>query len=330
MASPGTVALAASRPQALPAPSAELQPDHQRDRADESLYLIGRPPLDRLLSFARNQGVNPPGEGRLVEVWNAARERVRQLEKDEAGLADNPPLLPLGPEYEPLLVDFLKDPLVRGGFNTVPTDVVLVELDSLVVSQRHIDLTFARRLAGRLGPAPSRDALFRTCLPFDHPRPPVNWSRMDRDKFVFVSPSNDLRFLGSMPMEAGHVTGSPPPGVVVGVVGLAVGFGSNFLNAIHVEGRLILNNGSHRAYALRAMGITHVPCIVQHASSREELSLVASSEVRRHPDRFLKNVRPSMLRDYFDPKLHVVLPVHRRVRQVTVRFTVHEEYVPVV
>jgi hypothetical protein len=109
---------------------------------------------------------------------------------------------------------------------------------------------------------------------------------------------------------------------------MAVGFGSNFLSAIHVENRLLLHNGSHRAYALRKIGLKRVPCIVQHVSSRDELELVASSEVRRHPDRYLKDPRPSMLADYFNPGLHTVMQVRSRLRQITVRVEVDETYVP--
>src|SRR5437899_11154194 len=131
-----------------------------------------------------------------------------------------------------------------------------------------------------------------------------------------------------MELHAGRIKDYPPPGDVVGVVGIAVGFGPNFMNAVYAENRLILNNGSHRAYALRKLGITHVPCIVQHVSSRDELDVVASSEVCSNPDLYLQRPRPMMLRDYFHPKLHKVMPVHRRSRQVTVRFEVEEQYVP--
>ena len=274
--------------------------------------------------------MSPPGGGALTDEWRAANEIVRALEREEAGLADDPPMSSLGPEYEPLLIEFLKDPLVRHGFNTVPTDVAMVELDRLVVYQKHIDLTFARRLETELGPAPSRERIFRTCLPYDHPQPPVQWSQVHRDAFVFVSPSNDLRFLGAMPLQAGHIARYPPPGSLAGVVGLAVGFGTNFLNAVYAERRLILNNGSHRAYALRKLGVSHVPCIVQHVSSRDELDVVATSAVRRDPDLFLKHPRPSMLKDYFDGRLHKVMAVRRRLRQVTVRFEVKEISVPAV
>ena len=317
---------------ATPVQAAELEHTAGGDQgtAVENLYLIGRPKLKEFLRYVAGHAVNPPGQGTLTAEWNAANEVVRALENEEAGLADDPAMSSLGPEYEPLLIELLKDPLVRHGFNTVPTDVAMVELDRLVVYQKHIDLTFARRLETELGPAPSREQVFRACLPYDHPQPPVQWSQVHRDAFVFVSPSNDLRFLGAMPLRAGHIARYPPPGSVVGVVGLAVGFGTNFLNAVYAERRLILNNGSHRAYALRKLGVSHVPCIVQHVSSRDELDVVATSAVRRDPDLFLKHPRPSLLKDYFDRRLHKVMAVRRRLRQVTVRFEVKEISVPAV
>ena len=119
-----------------------------------------------------------------------------------------------------------------------------------------------------------------------------------------------------------------PGGNLVGIVGASVGFGSNFMNAIYAEQRLILNNGSHRAFALRQMGVTHVPCIVQHVSSRDELEVVGSTALRRDPDLYLKHPRPPMLTDYFNPQLRMVLPVHRRLRQITVRLEVEEDFVP--
>jgi hypothetical protein len=76
------------------------------------------------------------------------------------------------------------------------------------------------------------------------------------------------------------------------------------------------------------MGITIVPCIVQHVSCRDELELVAASEVKRRPDLYLKDPRPPMLVDYFRPGLHTVLQVQPRLRQITVKVDVDEAFVP--
>jgi hypothetical protein len=300
------------------------------DEVDENIYLIGRPTLAKFLRFMSHQAAESESrdEGALTDEWRAAQEHIRTLEKDESGIADYPPIGRLDARLEGVRNELLKDPLIVHGFNTVPTNILMVELDRLVVYQKHIDLSHVDRVKSRLGPAPGDEEIFRLCLPADHPRPPMKWSRVHNDTYVFMSPSNDLRFLRVMPLQEHHITNYPPPGTLAGVVGVAVGFGSNFLNAIHVENRLILNNGSHRAYALRDLGFTHAPCIVQFASSRDELDVVASGDLKEHPDLYVRNPRPPLLKDYFDPKLRKIAPVRRRLRQVTVKFEVDEAFVP--
>ena len=317
-------------PERVPVRERKRTDQANRDAVDENLYLIGRPTLKQFLRFVKSHAVDSPNEGILTDEWQAANDFVRTLEKEEAGAADNPPItkLEVNSKNERLLSEFLKDPLVQNGFNTVPSEVAYVELDRLVVYQHHIDSTYVRLLERELGSSPSEEQIFRTCLLHDHPQPPVKWSRARGNKFIFMSPSNDMRFLGAMKLQAGNIQNYPPPGNLAGVVGLAVGFGSNFLNAIYSESRLILNNGSHRAYALREMGVTHVPCIIQHVSSREKLEVVAASVIADKPDNYLKNPRPSMLRDYFNPKLRKIMPVHRQLRQIIVKFEVEDAYVP--
>lgn len=300
--------------------------------ADTSVYLMGLPKLRHFLRFIRHHATAPEDEDELMRQWQGAKEYFASLAHSEPGAADDPSIVSLGVggEYEPLLRKLFADPLIKNSFNTVPTEVALVELDKMVVYQKHIDVTFAEQLRQRLGTCPSNEEVFHTCLPYDHPSPPSKWSRIDDETWIFVSRSNDIRFLGAMPLEANHVQGVPHPGALLGVIGLAVGFGTNFLNAIHAGNRLILHNGSHRAYALRALGLKHVPCIVQHVSTPDELSRVAPRDVSSDVDFFLKNPRPPMLKDYFDHSMAKTVHVQRVLRQVKVRFSVSEYYTPVV
>jgi len=91
---------------------------------------------------------------------------------------------------------------------------------------------------------------------------------------------------------------------------------------------LILNNGSHRAYALRELGLKEVPCIVQTVTRRDELELVASGDFQQFPDRYLKAPRPPLLKDYFDPKLRKIVVVQRKNRLVRVQIGVEQSDVP--
>src|SRR5439155_25311177 len=140
--------------------------------------------------------------------------------------------------------------------------------------------------------------------------------------------STDLRFLESVLLQFDKISGHKPQGPVAGVIALLVGFGSNFLNVIHVENRLVMNNGSHRAYALRDIGITHVPCAIQRVSRRDELRVIGNVELQNNPDNYLKDARPPLLRDYFDPALKKIFKVPRRLRQVKIAFGIEQIDVP--
>src|ERR1051325_2088327 len=156
-----------------------------QEDADEYLYLIGQPTLKQFLRFVRDRAVNPHRPGSLTEEWHAANAIVHSLEKEEPGIADGPAIDPVNPDNE-LLLEFLKDPLVRNSFNTVPTEVAFVNLNQLVVYQHHIDLTFVRKLKAALGTNPSEEEIFRFCLPTQRVQPTAKWSRLRKNTYVFV------------------------------------------------------------------------------------------------------------------------------------------------
>jgi hypothetical protein len=119
-------------------------------------------------------------------------------------------------------------------------------------------------------------------------------------------------------------------GVPSAIVAVTVGYGANYLSALHVEGRLILQNGSHRAYALRAAGHTHAPCLVQRVSRRDELEVLAGigHPLQARPDSFLTAKRPPLFKDYFDEELRMLVHVPRSIRQVTVGFSAGQADLP--
>jgi hypothetical protein len=299
---------------------------------DECVYLTGRPPLNDFRYFMTVVAENGhrADERPLIAEWRAAAAYIAELRRQEAGIADNPTIEPVPRRLEALRDRVLEDPVFRHAFQVVPTDIGFVELDRLVVFQKWVNRGYLNLLQQRLGPSPIDEEIFETCLPFDHPKPPVKWMQTHRDTFVLVSPSNDLRFIDSVFLDPSQIVDRPPAGTAAGIIGLVVGFGSNFLNAVHAENRLVLINGTHRAYSLRSMGVTHAPCIIQHVSTREELQAAAMSDLRANPDSYLRQPRPSMFRDYFDPKLSKIVPVPRRLRQLTVKFSVDVSDLPAV
>jgi hypothetical protein len=136
--------------------------------------------------------------------------------------------------------------------------------------------------------------------------------------WTFTSPSADFRVLGQQLVDPRAVAGLSVPGRPTAIVAVAVGYGSNVLSAIRTNGRLILNNGSHRAYALRAAGHQRVPCLIQNVTRPEELQVIASSDLAQRPDLYLTSPRPPLLKDYFDERLHIKMQAPRVGRQIQV------------
>ncbi|HJT77515.1 MAG TPA: hypothetical protein VJ739_09980 [Gemmataceae bacterium] len=300
-------------------------PGTEPARGCDFVYLLGGTPLEEYLDFMGREPVEKVTDPEiLTPAWKAAQAARKKLRRREAEWADFPELRPVPEALRPLLERVKADPYFCRAFTLLPTAFAVVELDRLVVRQKTINLYQVARLERQLGPAPSPEAVFRFCFPIDQPVPPPRVAPLPEGGFEFLSPSNDLRFLEAVVLRPEQVRDYQPFGPAAAVLGLVVGYGTNFLNAIAAEGRLVLHNGSHRAYALRRLGVTHAPCLIQHARTDEELMRVAMGALRRYPDVYLREPRPPVFKDYFNPQLCRTVRLPETVRHVQVRFTPQE------
>lgn len=296
----------------------------------EEILLLGQPPLRDYLSFTRNMVVGGAAIAPkvLTDEWRAANDYYHELEQREAGLADRIECRPLDPALAPLCAEVMADPRYRCTFDTVPAAFQMVELDRLVVYQTQVTRHFVEGLKVRLGPDPDAESLFRFCMPLGQPQAPLKARRIGSRRYVFSSYSMDVRYHEPVLLRPDQIRDYHSFGAIGGVVGLVIGYSANFLTAIRSDDRLLLHNGYHRACAMRALGITHAPAIVQTVTRRDELDVVAPSAVAENPGFYFKAKRPPLLKDFFDPRIRKVVPVHKIVRMVEVNFEVREFEVP--
>jgi hypothetical protein len=289
----------------------------------ELIFLSGRPPLPEFLGFVENRayGGELSHRGELADQWRTANDRVRLLTQSEAGIADQVAAVPLPASLGRRREALLSDPTIAITFSIVPIELALVDLDRLVVHQKFIDLGYVAKLSERLPDEPTAEELFNFALPLDgrYDVPPAG-GQIAANAFGFTSPSTDLRVLGQQLLDPRSVAGLHVPGRPTAIVAVAIGYGSNVLSAIRVNGRLILQNGSHRAYTLRAAGHQLVPCLIQNVTRPEELEAVLEPAVLQQHELYFAHPRPPMLRDYFDPELHVRIPAPKIGRQVRIVF----------
>jgi hypothetical protein len=297
---------------------------------DDFVFLSGRPPIPEFVSFLKTMAVDGRDidQNVLVSEWRSANDRVRDLEQTEGGVADNPAVTDIDSSAMPLLEEALAQPAAQKTFGLLPSKWATVELDRLVVHQKFINLRYVeelkRAVANPLGPI----ELARFSAGLGLPRSEVRISQAGANVFAFTSASEDLRFLDVNLLDPSQVSGYVAPGSAIAIVALTVGYGPNFMTALQIGSRLVLHNGSHRAYALRDLGVTHVPCLVQGVSREDELELAGVPDVKTFPDRYLKSPRPALLKDYFDPRLRKIVPVVRKHRLVQVQLNWQEGKVP--
>lgn len=297
---------------------------------EEHVYLIIRSSLDDYLSFMTSYPVDAADADRkqLTAEWMAADRAMARLREEEPEWADVGVPWPLPDAVRPLVDRVAADSIFRRAFADADWEVAAVDLDRVVVSQKVVSLRHVRQLQAELGPDPSPEAVFRFCLPFDRVPPPHRASRIGDDEFAFVSESNDLRFLDAVLLRPDQITGFQPAGPIAGVVAVVVGFGSNYLHALAVDGRLILNNGHHRACALHALGVRRAPCVVQKIGHPDELDAHAPRAVRRNPRMYVSDPRPPVLKDYFDPTLARSIRLALTTKQVRVGYSVESKDMP--
>ncbi len=296
---------------------------------DDYIYLRGYPSMEDFISFVKSNDTEQKDSRSLAEEWRNANDYLRTLEQSEAGIATNTQIAALPENMFGLRDQVLADPIVQRTFDIVDIDVAIVDLRQLSVFQKHVNFSYVQDLQTKISQHNSTEDTFKFCL-LEPPAPIVKFSKVAQNGYVFVSPSNDLRFLGSMLLEPHQVTGHQLPGRAAGVVGLVAGPGANCLAVTSFDGRLILNNGTHRAAALFASGITSVPAIIQHCSRTEEVEALFSSGTYEKIKTYLELARPPMFKDYFDPALARKLKMPRKLTQVKLTFGWESIEIPVV
>jgi hypothetical protein len=107
-------------------------------------------------------------------------------------------------------------PWYRSTFDTLPTTVEMVELDKLIVYQISVSNLFSGARAHSLGTDPAPADLFDFCLPLERDNPPVKVERLSGDRWLFTSPTTDIRSHSAQPLGAAQLEAFARSGPVAG------------------------------------------------------------------------------------------------------------------
>ncbi len=290
-------------------------------RTQRRLFLMGFPPMEEALGFLSTKTQPRMELAQAAEIWRRANDRIRQNWQEDVGACERVESTDLPSELRERAKALESSELFRKSFAVVPARIMMVELAPLTIFQKMINLTYIGQLEAQLARDMTPVQLFDACLaPRDVPEVACAWPTLDA--LQLSSCSNDLRFLEAIPLKDDLMTKLPLGGRAVAAIALLMGFGSNLINAVRVGNRLVLSNGSHRAYALLRLGYARVPCVVQEVTRPEELPIVLGNVAQPLLQQLLANPRPPMLRDLLNEALTCVISTPLEKRVVTVHWQV--------
>ncbi|MCZ7673841.1 MAG: hypothetical protein M5U34_45330 [Chloroflexi bacterium] len=115
---------------------------------DEHVFLVGRPPLGEFIGFVTSLALQEQAtdHGALADEWRSANDHIRSWKTKKQVGPDNPGIAEIPASLTPLQESVYEDPIYQRSFSIVPASIGMVELDRLVVYQKHINLEYVRRI----------------------------------------------------------------------------------------------------------------------------------------------------------------------------------------
>jgi len=258
---------------------------------------------------------------RLPEVlkkWHSIQSKVNMTRQKEAGQADSITIQIIPPEHEAQVSKIVNDPNFQKTFSNFETYTSVVEIDKLIVKQNTINVDYAKKLKNSYPEKPTFKELIDICLSPSRDMEPIQHLELPAPNpvHVFSSLSSDLRFLGSTiktltPDDLKYSPGGLPGAAII----TFIGYGVASINAYQVGSRIILNNGTHRVYTLRSLGVTHIPIVIQKIDPSSPLL----NQVLGGAAQYLcANPRPIFMKDFFDDDFTLTVNMPRYIQTVTV------------
>lgn len=293
-------------------------------------YLFAFATQAEVLNHVRTQGLEEEGQ-RLPDImsaWRNLQPRVADLVQRESGQAETIQVAPIPEDHRPRLEAFASDSLFQKTFSSLPISFETVQIDKLVAAQRTVNLTYVERLVGLYPQPPTMNDLLDICVSPNRAMDPIQHLEVAPNTHVFSSPNSDIRFLGAFVkhLTAADLEYAESGGLPAAAVIAFVGYGGAPVNVLKAGDRVVLNNGFHRVYALRSLGVTEIPVVVQHVRN---VQLEFPPVVAGLPKDYLLNVpRPVLIKDFFEPDFAITLKVRERVKMVTVGIGLGQHEVP--
>lgn len=306
---------------------------------EEKIFLLGFMPLNEVQGVLLGELGESVDLDRIKKLWLPKTGKAAQLMSTDMQLIDDERMLQIVQDIDPKYTDKMKeidDKLMKNPFwRANEHSIKLVQIDDLIVLQNNINVVRATNLAKRIIDTSDMEQLLDYCFDFSRKNDVVDHHQISNG-FLFSTRNHDVRTgkieVRQIPEYSDDGMNSRTvPALVIPIVAgdPFIYCVRTYMNATLPDGStkrvyfLTLQNGIHRAYALRSLGVEHMPCIIIDPTSANETNLLLGNW---SPERLQQNAsqRPPLLKDFFNPDLIEKFNVRRTIMCIKVGLTLEK------
>lgn len=294
----------------------------------EQRYLYALAARHEVQQYVRTQAIQEDVD-RLPETlaaWEGLQAQVQVIQQAEMSEADGVAVGGIPEGFDEQIAAITADSLFQKTFATHAHAIAMVEIDRLIAAQRTVNMTYVAKLAEQLDGDTSIGKLIEFCLSPRQTSEPIQHLELAPNVHAFTSPNSDLRFLGGYrkAITADDFDYAGGGGLPAAAVIAFVGYGASSVNGFVFNRRVYLNNGFHRLYTLRSLGVTDAPIVLQQVNNPQ---LEFPPQIAGLPREYLLAApRPAMMKDFFTPAFTTTVKVKDRIKMVLVNVSTTSQH----
>ena len=249
---------------------------------------------------------------KILEKFENARQKLNSIFLAENGIAEKISVEEINNNFKEKMKTISEEQSFKNAYANQRIEFKMVEIDKLVLTQSGVFLDYVEELLKKFPKNPTEEELIDICFPLEKNPAEVSEKKINDFIYLYSSDSIDFRLLNIHHIEIGDIkmgkyyAANPAKALLI-----TLGFGLPFVNVFSVGGRIILNNGMQRLYALRSLGVKFAPAVVKYSDK------LPSSNVYS-PEIILENPRPPLMKDFFDSDLTIDIMIKPKINNIKI------------
>lgn len=287
---------------------------------EEKIYLLGFMPMNEINVLVLGELGESVDLNRIKNLWLPKTKAVQELVKTDMRLLDdeklNDVIKDIDTKYSKKIEEIEKKLNLNPFWQANKYSIKLVKIDELIALQGFVNIDRANKLSTKISKDVTMPELIDFTIDLDRKPDVIHHHQISNNAILFSTDNHDVRpgkiEVRQIPKnnDVENLDGNYISALIIPVIeGDAVIYCLKTFNFIKMpDGTqkrnyyLRIQNGLHRAYALRSLGIEYMPCLIVEPTSAVETGLLTG---QWSPERIAQEIsqRPPLMKDFFNPEL---------------------------